>query len=69
MDEKEKKELLLKGLQAKIKEYELPETCEKIPKSNQSIEVKWRKEKQTQLLPLEGITSKKKRLLREYKEN
>ncbi|MBM4447327.1 MAG: proline--tRNA ligase [Chloroflexi bacterium] len=36
---------------------------------SQSIEVKWRKEKQTQLLPLEEITPKIKRLLREAKSN
>ena len=32
---------------------------------SQSIEVKWRKEKQTQLLPLEGITARVKELLEE----
>jgi len=36
---------------------------------SQSIEVKWRKEKQAQLLPLEGITVRIKRLLKEPKHS
>jgi prolyl-tRNA synthetase len=36
---------------------------------SQSVEVKWRNEKQTPLLPLEGITAKIKGLLREGKSN
>ena len=32
---------------------------------SQSIEVKWRREKQTQLLPLEGLTTRIKELLDE----
>ena len=36
---------------------------------SQSIEVKWRKEKQAQLLPLEGITARIKRLLKEPKHS
>jgi len=41
MDEKEKKEFLLKSLQQKINEYSLPEKCEKIPTSGQLIEIKY----------------------------
>jgi prolyl-tRNA synthetase len=36
---------------------------------SQSVEVKWRNEKQTQLLPLEGLASKIKGLLRKAKRS
>jgi len=32
---------------------------------NQSIEVKWREEKETQLLPLEGVAARLKGLIRD----
>jgi hypothetical protein len=41
MDDNEKKEILFASLRQKIKEYDLPETCEKIPTSGQYVEIKY----------------------------
>lgn len=41
MDEKEKKEYILKNLQEKIEQYNLPESCAKVPTSGDLVEIKY----------------------------